>query len=280
MNGTITGSSDNERIKFQSMEPMLININHDRMLKWLIIALVAIELALVLLDAVVSEYRLSGIGAGRRLFDITREDGIPNFFSSIQLLGVGGVLLLITIVVRGLAQGANSKAVWGWRLVTGLFLFLGFDDGTKLHERIGSIFDALATDDAGEPLTGLFGSLYSVWPTYSWQLVLGPVFAVFGVFLIVFLYRELPSLRLKYLTLLAIGLFGIAEALDFIEGMDTGVFERVADIFDTETRRAVHFAKSIEEFLEMLATTVFLFVFLEKLMSLTSSITFALNPRR
>lgn len=165
-------------------------------------------------------------------------------------------------------------------MVTGLFLFLGFDDGTKLHERIGSIFDALATDDAGEPLTGLFGSLYSVWPTYSWQLVLGPVFAVFGVFLIVFLYRELPSLRLKYLTLLAIGLFGIAEALDFIEGMDTGVFERVADIFDTETRRAVHFAKSIEEFLEMLATTVFLFVFLEKLMSLTSSITFALNPRR
>lgn len=259
---------------------MLININHDRMLKRLVIALVAVEVALVLLDAVVSEYQLTGIGAGRRLFNITREDGVPNFFSSFLLLGVGAVLLLITIVVRDLTQGSKPKVVWGWGLVTGLFLYLGFDDGTKLHERLGSIFDALATDDAGEPLSGLFGSLYSVWPTYSWQLVLGPVFAVFGVFLIVFLYKELPSLRLKSLTLLAIGLFGIAETLDFIEGMDSGVFEQAAIVFDTETRRAVHFTKSIEEFLEMLATTVFLFVFLEKLMSLTPSITFAIELRR
>ena len=51
---------------------MLININRDRMLKGIIIALVAIELARVLLDAVVSEYRLTDIGAGRRLFNITR----------------------------------------------------------------------------------------------------------------------------------------------------------------------------------------------------------------
>lgn len=247
---------------------MLINIDNERMLKRLIIALVAIEFALVLLDAVISEYRLTDIGAGRRLFNITREDGIPNFFSSFLLLGVGAVLLLITIVVRG--QGSSSKVVWGWGLVTGLFLFLGFDDGTKFHERIGSIFDALVTDEAGDPLSGLFGSLYSVWPTYSWQLVLGPVFAIFGVFLIVFLYKELPSLRLKTLILVAIGLFGIAEALDFVEGMDTGVFETAANVFDTEARRVVHFSKSIEEFLEMLATTVFLYVFFEKLISLTS----------
>lgn len=257
---------------------MLININRDRMLKGIIIALVAMEVALVILDAVVSEYRLTDIGAGRRLFNITREDGVPNFFPSFLLLGVGGVLLLITMVVRGL--GSNSKVVLGWGVVTGLFLFLGFDDGTKLHERIGSIFDALVTDDSGEPLAGLFGSLYSIWPTYSWQLVLGPVFAIFGVFLLIFLYRELPSLCLKTLILLAIGLFGIAEGLDFIEGMDSGVFETAANVFDSETRRVVHFTKSIEEFLEMLATTVFLFVFLEKLMSLTPSITFSFSPRR
>ena len=91
---------------------MLINIDRGRMLKGIIIALVAIEVALVILDAVVSEYRLTDIGAGRRLFNITREDGVPNFFSSFLLLGVGGILLLVTMVVRGL--GSNSKVVWGW----------------------------------------------------------------------------------------------------------------------------------------------------------------------
>ena len=96
---------------------MLINIDRGRMLKGIIIALVAIEVALVILDAVVSEYRLTDIGAGRRLFNITREDGVPNFFSSFLLLGVGGVLLLITMVVRGL--GSNSKVVLGWGVVTG-----------------------------------------------------------------------------------------------------------------------------------------------------------------
>ena len=79
--------------------------------------------------------------------------------------------------------------------------------------------------------------------------------------------------------MLAIGLFFVAEAMDFIEGMDNDIFDHVADFFSTTPGHAVHFSKSIEEFLEMAATTVFLYVFLKKLISLTSSLTFELNPR-
>ena len=92
---------------------MIINVDQDRMFKWLVITLVTIEVALVLLDALISEYRLTDIGAARRLFNITREDGVPNFFSSFQLLAVGIVLLLITIGVRAQSQSSNSKVVLG-----------------------------------------------------------------------------------------------------------------------------------------------------------------------
>ena len=156
---------------------------------------------------------------------------------------------------------------------------MGIDDGTKLHERVGSTFKALVTDSSGEGSAGFLGDLYDVFPSYTWQLVFGPFIIVMGLFLIVFLMKELPSLRLKGLIVVAIGLFFVAEAMDFIEGMDNDIFDHVADLFSTTPDHAVHFTKSIEEFLEMAATTVFLFVFLRKLISLTSSLTFEFHPR-
>ena len=134
------------------------------------------------------------------------------------------------------------------------------------------------TDSSGDPQSGLLGGLYGLYPSYTWQLLLGPVFAALGVFIIWFLLRELPSLRLKVLTMAAIGLFGLAFALDFIEGMNSDPLDRVASILTMEPRRLVHFSKSTEEFMEMLATTSFLFVFLKKLTSLTPSITFEIDP--
>ena len=83
---------------------------------------------------------------------------------------------------------------------------------------------------------------------------------------------------MKVLMLVAFGLFAMAIGMDFIEGIDEGfendVMVRVADYFSTFPSRAVHFSKSIEEFLEMAGTTVFLFVFLKTLMSATPSIKF------
>ena len=258
---------------------MLIRIDHDQLFLWLFAALLAIEVAIVLLDAFVSESGWVSIGAARRLFNITREDGVGNFFSTFLALAVGAVLLLIAVVVRGQSRGSGSKTFVGWGVITGLFIFLGIDDGTKLHERVGSIFKALVTDSSGEGSAGLLGDLYELFPSYTWQLVFAPFIIVMGLFLIVFLMKELPSLRLKGLIMMAIGLMFVAEAMDFIEGMDNDIFDRVADFFSTTPDHAVHFSKSIEEFLEMAAITVFLFVFLKKLISLTPSLTFELKPR-
>jgi len=90
------------------------------------------------------------MGLVRRLFNITCEDGIPNFFTSFQMLATAVVLLLITIIVRGQSLGSNSKVFFGWAVITGLFFYMGFDDVTKLHERIGTWGSSLATGPSGE----------------------------------------------------------------------------------------------------------------------------------
>ena len=250
------------------------------MLWWLIPGLVTAEIAIVMLDALIAEFGWVSIGAARRLFNITREDGVANFFSSFQMLGVGAVLLLITLVVRGQNQGSRSGLVWGWGLITALFFYMGVDDATALHERVGTIFSELVTGPAGRPDPGFLGQLYDVFPSYTWQLVFGPFVAVSGLFVIVFLMRQLPALHLKLLVWVAMGLFVMAVGMDFVEGMENGFMLRVADVFSTYPGRAGHFSKSIEEFLEMAGTTIFLFVFLKTLAYTTPSITFELNHQR
>ena len=253
---------------------MLIMIDQDKMLWWLIPGLVTAEIAIVMLDALVTELGWIPVGAVRRFFNITREDGIPNFFSSFQMLGVGVVLLLITLVVSRQNQGPRSKLVWGWGLVTGLFFYMGVDDATKLHERLGTIFSELVTGGGDQPDPGLLRQLYDVFPSYTWQLIFGPIVVASGLFVVVFLMRQLPALYLKLLVCAALGLFAIAMGMDFVEGMENGVMTSVADVFSTFPDRAVHFSKSIEESLEMAGTTIFLFVFLKTLMHTTPSISF------
>ena len=253
---------------------MVIKIDQNQMLWWLITGLVAAEIAIVMLDALVTELGWIPIGAVRRFFNITREDGVANFFSSFQMLAVAAVLLLITLVVRGQNQGSRSRLVWGWGLITSLFFYMGVDDATKLHERLGTIFGELVTGPSGQTDPNFLGQLYDVFPSYTWQLVLGPFVAAAGLFVVVFLMRQLPSLHLKLLVCAALGLFVIAVGMDFVEGMENGIMIRVADVFSTFPERAVHFSKSIEEFLEMAGTTIFLFVFLKTLMHTTPSIAF------
>ena len=154
---------------------------------------------------------------------------------------------------------------------------MAFDDGTKFHERIGTVFGELVSDADGNPDRGWLGSISDWFPTYLWQLVVAPLFVVSGFFLVIFLMRQLPTVRLKGWVILATGLLAAAAAIDFVEGMDLDFEDSIADFFNTSTRRMVHFSKSLEEFIEMLGTTIFLLVFLQTLSGMASSITFRLN---
>jgi len=212
------------------------------------IILVTCQVLLVVLDAAISYGRLVSNRAIGRLFNITREDSIPNWFASMQFLLIALVLWVICLRVREL-DGAKWKAR-GWAFLTGVFLFLSIDDGSKLHERVGTWFKA--------------GDFVEGYLSYSWHVVLGPAFAAIGLFLLLFAWREFRSPQLKMLFLAGLACLGLAQFLDFLEGIDD-VVEYLGQLLSVSNYTVQHFSKSAEEFLEMLGQTLLLVAFLRHL---------------
>ena len=212
------------------------------------IVLVTCQLLLVVLDAAISYGELVPNRAIGRLFNITREDSIPNWFASMQFLLIALVLWVIFLRVREL-DGAQWKAR-GWAFLSGVFLFLSIDDGSKLHERVGTWFKA--------------SDLVDDYLSYSWHIVLGPVFAAIGLFLLLFAWRAFRSRVLKMLFLAGLACLGLAQGMDFLEGIDD-VVEYLEEFLSVSEHTVRHFSKSAEEFLEMLGQTLLLVTFLRHL---------------
>jgi hypothetical protein len=102
-------------------------------------------------------------------------------------------------------------------------------------------------------------------------MVFGPFFVSIGIFIIWFLWKELSSKELWDWFLVGISLYAVAVGLDFIEGIDGEPYEEmgIAGFFSTHDYRIRHMSKALEEFLEMLGTTIFLIVFLKNIFRLS-----------
>jgi hypothetical protein len=138
---------------------------------------------------------------------------------------------------------------------------MAIDDGSKLHERIGSAFSSRVGD----------GTVLDAFPSYAWQLLFLPAFALLGLFTLVFLWRELGDRAGRLLLLGGISCFVAAVGLDFVEGLDPGYPDHPyrwlaaqLDMYHFSRRRfgrspyevIAHFSKSIEETIEMFGTTL------------------------
>lgn len=214
-------------------------------LKKLFLFLVFIEGGILLADIFLNFLQWIEFRPLRRVFNITREDSFSNWFSSLQLLCVGMVVLVIFLIEK----------IRGWAFISFFFIFMAIDDATKLHERVGTAFQL-------SPL----GQIISFYPSYAWQVVFGPFFIGCGIFLVTYLWRRLKEQR-KYI-LLALSLYAIAVGLDFLEGQDHSIYGGIGLLLSTKTQWVVHFAKALEEVLEMFGTSIFLVAFLHYLLSL------------
>jgi hypothetical protein len=90
-----------------------------------------------------------------------------------------------------------------------------------------------------------------------------------GIFIVWFLWKALEPHRLWYWFLVGMSLYAVAIGLDFVEGLDSDPYEGIAGFFFTEEYRIKHLSKTLEEFLEMLGTTIFLIVFLRNIFRLS-----------
>ena len=229
-----------------------------------------IELLIVFLDVFVNHYQWCPVGSIRRMLNITREDSLSNWFSSLQTIMVGTVLWLIAFAVRKQIQG-DEKKFYCWAGIGSFFIYMGVDDGIKFHERMGTAFKALVSSSAETSGPGILSSVHNAFPSYSWQMIFGPFFMAMGIFMLWFLWKEFSLRKSRFLFLVAIWLYVLAVGLDFVEGLDGEIFENVgiAGFFSTEDFRIRHMSKALEEFLEMFGTTIFLTVFLKYLSRLS-----------
>ncbi len=115
----------------------------------------------------------------------------------------------------------SSKALY-WRIFALLFLYLSIDDAAEIHERVGSAFGDLVESDPGSTSFGFIIHMAREFPSYYWQIVFLPIFAVLGGSLFVIIWNESVSSYGKTLLIIAILTIGFSQFLDIIEGLNHG----------------------------------------------------------
>lgn len=255
-----------------------ITVDAARLISLVLLVAIGIEVFLVLADAFINVAAWIDIGPIRRYFNITREDALASWFGVIQTWMAGLTAGAIYMIVR--RRDAPRWSRIGWLVMTLFLLYVALDDGTELHERIGSAAKEVFGDVDAE--TGGLG----IFPSYPWQVVFGPIFAAAGIFVLWFLFRELTERRDRVVVVAAVALLAGAVLIDFFEGLDTdhtwnlqGYIIRNSNFSAGDVR---HFAKSVEEFMEMLAITLIWTVLLRHLMRLapTTLVRFESQPSR
>ncbi len=254
------------------MQPLNFSLRTDVIVRQIFWCLLSFVLLIVFLDVFVNHYEWSSVGSIRRMVNITREDSLSNWFSSLQAITVGSVIWLTAFAVRKQMQDNHYKTkFYCWAGIGSFFIYMGIDDAIKFHERVGTAFKVLLFESEERSGTGILDSAYNAFPSYTWQIVFGPFFMSMGIFILWFLWKELSSKKLWYWFLAGISLYAIAVGLDFVEGIDSELYEEmgIAGFFSTDDYRIRHMSKTLEEFLEMFGTTIFLTVFLKNLFRLS-----------
>jgi hypothetical protein len=259
-------------------------VQSDSLIRDVAFVAIGIEIALVLLDVVINFARPQGHGSIRRLFNITREDALPAWFATTQTLLIAVTLCVIWILVKH--RGGSPWSRRGWLGLSVFFLYMAIDDGAKVHERVGTALgDFFQSGPKAE--RSWVSRVVDLFPSYDWQLFVLPIFVAVGVGMLFFLWRELNEKRSRMLLLAALGCLAVAVGLDFIEGLDEdhawNVHAHLDRWLELDTwaeswfqksgfDAVVHFSKAVEEFLEMLANTLFWVVFLRHLLGLYAEV--------
>jgi hypothetical protein len=254
--------------------PSTFHISRSPTIRRVFLACILIELVLVLADYHVNLRGLNAPSELRAMFNLARENSLPNWFSATQTLMAAITAWLVLLVVR--ARAGSTAVRRGWLILALFFSYMAVDDGSRIHEQVGRAFRALLEGGGGSGLLQQF-------PSYAWQVFFVPLFGAAGLFTVVFLVRHSRGPGTRAIVLLAVGLLGLAVGLDFLEGLDRehpwNPYTYLANNFDLELDSRImfrhsayfitrHFSKVIEEILEMFATTLLWSVFLGHLFDL------------
>ena len=196
------------------------------------------------LQSLIGEYLLEIVLAGESstivafidLFSVNLEDSIPTWFSTL-LLFLSNVLLTF---IWGVKKRKDDRWKSHWLGLAIIFLFLSIDEGAGVHE---------STIDLIESFVETSGYL-----AFSWQILYFPLILIFGVIYFRFL-RHLPTQTIWLFTIAAAIYVGGAMFVEAISAnrwyLDGGISFRYL------------FIATIEEWLEMLGASIFIYALLD-----------------
>lgn len=250
-------------------------VNMQRLIRIIFISCLAIILLLIVCDYVFNYLDVLDERGIRRIWNIAREQSLPTWFSSIQAQLLGVTVFLIAITQSPVVSRLHTMI---WVLIGLFFLWIGIDDFAEIHEKLGGALERLASD--GEK--GVITEVLMQNPSYSWHTFIAPFFAVCGLGILGFLWMAFWRLKLVRYLILGFGCWGVAQSLDFIEGLDTAElfyswFQQTLSI--ESYYGATHFFKVVEEVLEMLGTTLLWIGFLSYFAHVSNGMQFRLSLR-
>ncbi len=205
----------------------------------LFLVCLGIEFGFVILDLTVNWWKYSSSSAIRRMFNITREDGMATLFAVMQTLALGLTCWAVWLLHRSHPH-KHTVITAGWLFLALFFTYMAIDDGALIHERIGTTYKK----EVGE----------SNLSSYGWQAIMAPMFAAIGVCVFLFLWFADKRNASRLLLIAGIGCLGTAVIIDYVEGTKAG-YVPLAQAMEMRSKTVTHFAKSAEEFIEMLGIT-------------------------
>ncbi len=244
-----------------------ISVDTDDLSWKLLIVLVCCELMLVLLDIVINFVEVIPYTSIHELFNIAREDGLAGWFMTAQTL-IAAIVLWFIYYLSCQIESITSFYRRGWLVLALFFTYMSADDGAVIHERMGSMFEDMMDKSDGIDDPDLLAQWLEMFPSYEWQFLL-PIFALIGLYMLYFLWKVLGRSRQLIMVLAAFSCLSVAVVLDFIEGMSEdhafNIYSWLKQAYMLEDYTVDHFAKSLEEFLEMLGISLFLTVFVAQI---------------
>ncbi|MGI9553141.1 MAG: hypothetical protein ACR2MT_18180 [Aurantibacter sp.] len=170
------------------------------------------------------------------LFDFNKEANIPTFYSAVSLLVCAFLLLYIYWMAN---RGKNKKHKPYWLLFSLIFAFLAIDEIASIHEVLTVII---------RNSYSFSGFLY-----YAWVIpyVMGTV--LLGFIIIPFLSSLPKNIRSLFITAGLVFLSG-AVGMELIGGMQDELYGKL------NLEYMIYY--TLEEFLEMLGTAIFIYALL------------------
>ncbi len=172
-------SADQDSMKPAESDGTVLDISSRRALRITFLFCFAIVVLLFFLDYTVNWLEGSSRATIRSMFDTTAEHSIAGWFSATLTFVVAMSAWANVVLVRNIDASTWRRA--GWLIIALLFSYLSLDDGAAIHEHLGG----------GLKQTPVIGKVIGAYDSYSWHIVILPFFIAVGIFMLIFLWKEL-----------------------------------------------------------------------------------------